>query len=270
MAFCLALTVRFIGNNMISYDMSNEDYHNSVGISKSGLDLIAVSPAHFDASFRYKRKSIPAFLIGSAAHCAILEANEFDDRYGVLDADKRTKAGKEAHEYFKQSGKESLTPFEYDMVMNMQKSVWTHPLAKSLLQNGDPEVSCLEKRNGVHVRARADYLRKDGIIVDLKTTQSASENEFSNSVAKFNYHRQAAWYMDLYRLAGMDIDNFYFICVEKEPPYAVAVYELDAFSIQKGSDECIQLLNIYKDCLEKDHWPAYSQEIKTIKLPAWR
>ena len=67
-----------IMNPGIYYGMSNADYHASEGISKSGLDLIASSPAHY-----YARKLDPkrppeaeqtiAQQNGEIAHCAILE-----------------------------------------------------------------------------------------------------------------------------------------------------------------------------------------------------
>lgn len=254
---------------MIEYNFDQQAYFDNVGISKSGLDYIDISPAHYRASFQYTRKQSPALLLGSAVHCAVLEPDLFGKRYALADYDRRTKEGKAAYAELLDKGQEGLSAEIYTQVIGMQKSVMTHSIASSLLQNGDAEVSCFQNIDGVHTKARADYLRKDGIIVDLKTTASATPTEFAKSIANFNYHRQAAWYLDLFG-REMDVETFMFICVEKEPPYAVAVYELDADSILQGKAECERLFTIYKHCIELDDWPSYPEEVRTLSLPAWR
>lgn len=66
---------------------SNEEYHGGAGISASGLKMLDKSPLHFWAEYLdpYKpdedRKA--AFVIGSAVHCAVLEAHDFPHRYGI-------------------------------------------------------------------------------------------------------------------------------------------------------------------------------------------
>ena len=254
---------------MIEYNFDQQAYFDNVGISKSGLDHMAKSPAHYQASLQMTRKQSPALLLGSAVHCAVLEPDEFGKRYALKDFSRTTKEGKAAYAELKDQGIEALPPDIYMQVIGMQKSVLNHPLAKDLLQNGDSEVSCFQNINGVHTKARADYLRKDGILVDLKTTQDASPLGFAKSVADFNYHRQVAWYWNLFS-REIDVQDFYLIAVEKEPPYAVMVYTLDSEAIEKGQEECDKLFALYRHCLENDDWPAYPIEVQSLSLPAWR
>lgn len=67
------------GTPRICDGLSNEDYHSGPGVSKSGLDLISRSPAHF----RYAknnpdaRRETAAFKIGGAGHALILEPDVF-------------------------------------------------------------------------------------------------------------------------------------------------------------------------------------------------
>ena len=255
---------------MISYDLPIDAYHDSVGISKSGLDLISKSPAHYNASMSHRREPSLAFLIGNAVHTAVLEPEEFNNRYVMLDVDFRTKEGKQAKAEAQETGREILNSQQYADVIGMRNAIMAHGNAKNLLQNGDPEVSCLEEIDGVQVRARADWLRRDNIIVDLKTTQDASPEEFASSMAKFNYHRQAAWYKHLFGKAGMEIDDFIFVCVEKVEPYAVAVYRLSDEDIEQGLRECLSLFDIYRECLLNNEWPAYPDIIQTLSLPRWK
>ena len=81
---------------MIIERMTNHEYHAAPGISKSGLALIMRSPAHF--MFQEKRASSRAFVIGSAAHAAILEPELFAAQYMLLRevTDRRASAYKQA------------------------------------------------------------------------------------------------------------------------------------------------------------------------------
>lgn len=250
---------------MIEYNFPQQSYFDNVGISKSGLDHMAKSPAHYQASLQMTRKQSPALLLGSAVHCAVLEPDEFGNRYALADYDRRTKEGKAAYVEMQERGIEGLSADIYMQVIGMQKSVLNHPLAKDLLQNGDSEVSCFQNINGVHTKARADYLRKDGILVDLKTTQDASKKEFRQSCRKYRYANQAAWYTYLF---GMEetVEAFYFIAVESSAPYAVSIYEIDQFSVEKAHEDNMRLFNIYKHCLENDDWPSYPDVIQELDI----
>lgn len=63
--------------------IQNADYHGGPGISKSGLDLIRRSPQHYKAVVDGANDNQPtaAQAIGTAAHCLILEPQEFSKNY---------------------------------------------------------------------------------------------------------------------------------------------------------------------------------------------
>ncbi len=63
----------------IYFDISNDDYHKGSGISKSGLDLIAKSPAHYKAVIDgiTVREPTKAQAIGTAFHELLLEPELF-------------------------------------------------------------------------------------------------------------------------------------------------------------------------------------------------
>lgn len=63
--------------------MSNADYHGGEGISKSGLDLIHKTAAHYKAvkDSSNDNLSTPAQMIGTAFHCMLLEPQEFIKNY---------------------------------------------------------------------------------------------------------------------------------------------------------------------------------------------
>lgn len=68
------------------YDsISNADYHGGPGISKSGLDLIAKSPAHYFQAINAANDNEPtdAQAFGTAFHALLLEPEEFKKTYMV-------------------------------------------------------------------------------------------------------------------------------------------------------------------------------------------
>jgi exodeoxyribonuclease VIII len=123
---------------------------------------------------------------------------------------------------------------------------------------------------GILCRCRPDFWREDDIIVDVKTTEDASPEEFSRSLAKWRYHVQAPFYMDGIELAtGRRPKGFVFLVVEKKPPYAVAAYTLDPESIELGRAEYRADLERLAECQRTDQWPGFGGTIQKIGVPHW-
>lgn len=258
---------------MIDYTMPNADYHAHPAISKSGLDRINQSPAHYRAWLTEPRKETPALALGSAAHAFILERDSFFDRYAVAPEgiDRRTKDGKSQWAEFdaQANGKTVIKAEDLQQIDRMAASVWAHESARELLSEGRAEVSVFANLWGVDTKCRPDWLREDGLVMDLKTTDDASAAAFPSSVAKWRYHVQAALYQDILATVGIKVSAFVFCAVEKNPPHAVGVYLLDDDAIEAGREAYQRNLNTYKTCIETGSWPAYSPAIETLTLPRW-
>ena len=169
-------------------------------------------------------------------------------------------------------GKIVVSPDNYEQAKKIAASVRSHPAASKLLQEGDAEVSMFwtDPDTGYPCKARVDFLNNLGYMVDLKTTQDASEAEFGRSIGKFGYHRQDGMYMDGYEaVTGERAKGFVFIAVETKAPYAVGVYLLDEDSELKGRTEYKELLVDFVACKKSGVWPGYSDAVRTIELPKW-
>lgn len=252
--------------------LSNAAYHGLDAVGKSDLDLIARSPAHWKCAVR---EETPALRIGSAVHCAVLEPDRFAAEYvAAPECDRRTKAGKEALAEFEaaNAGKTVLSVDDAQLCALIARSVQAHPRAAAFLRHGQPEVSALWKDTelGVRCRARIDWLTPDGWLLDLKTTADASATAFARSCANYRYHVQAAWYLDGYLQASGDLPlGFVFLAVEKTPPYAVALYELDAEALEWGRLLARRDLARYATARELDLWPTYPLDVQSLSLPRW-
>lgn len=249
--------------------MTNKQYHSMVEyLSKSSLDQIHKSPAHFQAYINNEKKEPTSSMIfGSLVHSVVFGQND----YAISPiCDRRTKEGKAIYEQFlaESEGKELIvTQEQYDQALAIAQAVAKHPKAAALLTEGIAETPVFGELNGVLAKCKPDFKNtKFNVLVDLKTTTDASPAEFSKSVYNYRYHVQAAMYMDITKAT-----RFFFIAVEKEAPFNCEVYELDDESIAIGRAEYLADIETFKTCLKTENWHGYTKEpaIHVIGLPAW-
>lgn len=181
-------------------------------------------------------------------------------------------------------GRTVLSQAQWDQLHAMRDAVWNHPAASGVLHRGN------------------------NMVVDLKTTDDASLEGFSKSIANWRYDVQHPYYLDGLReaiaqsggqipeaavigaaeLSAYWVDketgvlcrcrpdfwrgepkHFIFIAVEKKPPYAVGVYKLDEESVDLGRAQYRTDLRVYAECKANDNWPGYGDKIQTISVPGW-
>jgi hypothetical protein len=254
-----------------SAELSNADYHAHDSISKSGLDLISRSPAHF--FYAAKRDATRAMEIGTALHCAVLEPERFASEYMLL----RSVTDRRASEY-KQAvavwgAERVLTGTEADKVAGMQESCRNNAAARAYFdQPHRTELSVIatDPETGVIVRCRFDLITDSGRALDLKKTQDVRGDAFARSVANYRYHVQAAFYSDVWEWAtGEKLQGFDFLAVEEQMPHASRIFTLDEEAIELGRAQYRADLNLYAKCLDSNEWPGIDCEPQTISLPGW-
>lgn len=252
--------------------MTNAEYHAQPGISKSGLDLINRSPAHYKWAQDNPSDPTPAMRIGTLTHLAVLEPDRFDSECVVMPSmDRRTKAGKELWEQFQADYPEHelLTSDEHTRIMGIRDAIRAHPMAKKLLDRiTEVEVSTFWKDpvSGIECRCRPDAILDNGMLIDLKTTRDAGQG-FERSVKQYRYHVQASFYGD--GMGGMEERPMVFIAVETEAPYLVSCNIIGPDSLLAGREAYRRNLATYAECVATDTWPGYSDTIQTINLPDW-
>lgn len=275
-----------------------EAYHGGAGISKTGLDHVARSPATFYALHldpaRPPEKERAGQLEGQLAHCAILEPAEFDKRYAVLPADapdRPTEAMLNAKNPSESSiarqkwwaewnaenaGRLVITHDQRETALRQAESVRRLPDVAEALAAGRPEVSAywIDPDTGVLCRCRPDWVHPAGdngvILLDVKTYSDASPAEFARQVARKRYDVQAAFYTDGFaRASGLNVLAFVFVAVETEYPFSSSAVMLDEDSLDAGRRKYRSDLARYAQCLRSDVWPGYSTEIQVVRLPAW-
>lgn len=283
------INVNYLGGNMkpgIYYGITNADYHGGPGVSKSLLDLVRRSPLHarYALDHANDNEPTPAQALGTAFHTLLLEPDVFDAEYVLAPKfDRRTKQGKADAEAFalEHVGKQPLQADAWEQLHAMRDAVMAHPAARALLTGAaglaEQSVYWNDPATGQLCRCRPDFWRQDGIIVDVKTADDASQDGFARAAYNWRYHVQHAFYVDGIntmrdQTSATDVQPvraFVFLVVEKKPPYAVAVYSLEPDAVELGRAAYRADLDRMHDCITSNKWPGYGDVVQSLNLPRW-
>lgn len=256
-------------------NIPNEAYHAGPGISKSGLWTIhEKTPAHFkfppEKEETTASKAIKDF--GSACHVAILEPALFEKSVVRGPADRKGNKWTDLVAACALDNRILLTSKQYDDVLAMRDAVHADPWINSILSGGVAEGSAYwtDEETGELCRCRPDYYREDlGIILDVKSTESAHPDAFARSVSNYGYHAQEAFYSDGMNAIGKPVNGFVFIAWEKKSPYAFAVYELPPSIVEEGRATMRKALATYSECRKADEWPGYPAGVQELSFKRW-
>jgi hypothetical protein len=290
------------------YDfISNADYHSDpvAGGSLSSSGARDLLPPSCPAKFQYKRMNPgppPApkhhYDFGHAAHRLVLcgepeieEHKETEDAPSwrlvkgdsvelvIVDADNwMTKVAKNLRDLAHAKKQVPLLAKEYTVVQEMAAAIKRNPLATALLSGpGNPERTLIwrDENTGVMCRARPDWMPdpvngKRLVLAEYKSSRSAEQDEFAKAVYDYGYYQQADWYLDGVRALGIDENPaFVFVVQEKDPPYIVSHYQLDPQAVAIAAAKNRWARQTYAHCKKINNWPAYTDKVELLALPAW-
>lgn len=253
---------------------SNQAYHaNTEFVGSSTLKLYKRSPLH-------KKQGIDstseALIFGGAYHCFVLEPDVFEDTYFIFDdryeikellktysnprGTKKYTEFKE-NEMLKATGRIVINIDDFLLMREMKKMLFSHRFVYWLFNYGENEISHYMILDGVKVKIKPDSLHKKArIIADLKTTTDASLDNYYHEAAKRSYHISGALYCDVAEAIyteSLKAFDFFLICQEKTPPYAVAIYRVTYNFLAIGRYEYELCLQQHKYCEETGIYRGY-------------
>jgi len=247
-------------------------------LSNSGIKRLMRSPAHYKAWIEETEAvDTPALIFGRAFHCALLEPERFAAAYTVEPdfGDCRFKENKGRRDAWRaeNAGKESLSVEDGERIQSMLEAIREHPWARLAIRDGQSEVTLrwTDEQTGVECKARADYYvpGKAPFVLDVKTCEDASPKAFAKSIATYGYHVQHAHYCEGFRVRGNPLSNYLLLAVEHHAPFAVALYHIDAAAETRGYELRQRAAEDLEKCMQAGDWPAYSNDITSLSLPAW-
>jgi len=249
-------------------DLSRAEYHAIKALNASGAHTIERQcPAKYWHTSPFNVDAAPAeqanhFDIGEAVHALVLEPEKFDDQTQVIDAGSyRTDRAKAARERAYAHGLTPLLTKEVALVEAMAAAILADPIARHFRDGGDTEVvmTWTDPEFGFPCKLRVDHLPHNLIdLRDVKSAVTANPRDFERHAWDMGYHQRAAWYLDGVEICtGTRPKAYWFVVVEKEPPYCVSVMKYPEEDIEWGRSLNLSARAKFAECLERGQWPSY-------------
>ena len=265
------------GTEPLIAQLKDADYRSSDGLSKSMLTHFLRSPAHYLSACDAIVKPTEAMNFGTAFHAEILQGSPLDFYAVKKKVDGRTADGKKYNAEFlaENADKAIIDEEEYNAILGMKQGLYKNETAHKLMNElTHREISFFGTRNNanpdikpVRLKGLLDgYSSATGAIIDIKTCEDASPVGFKRAIRNFRYDIQDIHYSWLVNNAGKPFSGFYFIAVEKSPPYACAVYKVGMTTRIKTMSEWQYAIDYYGVCQSTGDFPAYPTSTIEIEI----
>lgn len=261
----------------IAYNQSDFAYRKEAGVNQSSLKKILDSPAHYQAALKFKMIPTPAMEMGTAAHCLVLDGEEAFNGAYIKKPDGLSLATKQGKEWkasvgrkkvLNSGGKDDPWNSVQGMAESLRRLQWYSGTDSEYIKRN--EVSIYWDWMGVRCKARLDsVLIEEGIVLDLKTTDSVDPDLFAKKVVGLGYDFQAAYYAKAAEVAFGKEFKFIFAAIERKAPYTVDLFDVTPDMLSEGMYKCEKALKIYAECEASGEWPNREPRIHSLDYPGW-
>lgn len=271
----------------IAYNQSDFAYRKEQGVNQSSLKKILESPAHYQAALKYRMIPTPAMEMGTAVHCLVLDGQAaFDGQYTKKPDNIKltTKEGKEwkaaqgRKKILSTGGKDDPWNSVQGMAESLRRLEWYSGIYAEDSHEPPTEAAYIKRNEvsiywdwmGVRCKARLDSLLvEEGIVLDLKTTDTVNSELFTKKVVGLGYDFQAAYYAKAAEAAFGKPFKFIFAAIERRAPYTVDLFEVTPDMMAEGMYKCEKALKIYAECEKSGEWPNREPRILSLDYPSW-
>ncbi len=255
------------------YNMTEAEYRPLPFLNASSIPYLLQSARHYLSMLETPRTQTKAMAFGSCFHEFCLEPDKFKENYVVKDLDMRTSKAKTEMLVLQASNKKVIGEDDFYKIKRMASNIKKHSVASKILIDGFAEqvmLFNLEASNGnkVNCKSKVDYLR-DGMVIDLKTTQKSDVNSFSKSIEGFGYYLQAVLYSLGYEKLRGTRPDFIFIAVESESPYEVSVIKLSEEHYSIGYNHLFKAIDVFEKATRTNEFPGYPEVVYDSKISKW-
>lgn len=237
-------------------------------LSFSSLNQFAETPADF---IKYKmalKVTTPAMLYGSMLHCKVLEPEDFENRYYIIDDDaKKAEIGgakpgattmykdwKKAQDAMAAgSGKIVVTKGDVDTAIAISNQVKYNTAASRILNICPERESKVQWEYNNYKFVGIKDMSGPDAICDLKSMPDANPRKVEMEITKKRIYLQAAMYLHADKATAIangeaprDKD-YYIIAVDKKG--GVSCHQLDKALLQKGADEYEYYVSKFSECI---------------------
>jgi len=224
----------------------DEYYYGFLGknaLSSSSIKLLLDSAKTYLYVTKYGSPETQPLRDGHLFHTMILEPEKVNDIVFVDVQSKNTNKYKEAKKFHDQV----FTMKEKNDAERLCDALLRNETALSLMQDSKFEVPVIGEINNYPFRGKADVLKNNGGLVDLKTTIDVKN--FYKSAEAYKYYNQVYIYCQLF---GIDYKDFKFLCIDKKN-LDIGVWECSENFYLKGEASVMAGIEIYRDFIEADY-----------------
>lgn len=266
--------------------VSIEEYHNDpceeISLSASiGKLMVDRSPAHaysahprlggvrFESTKAQDAGSlIHRLLLGKGAEIVEVHADSY-----------RTKAAQDLRDACKAQGRIPVLSETLAEAREAATALQERLASFGILLHGESEVAVewdepvFLADGTVKCRAMFDHvIRSEGMVFDLKKIANAHPDAVARAMVTYAYDVQEAAYRSAFTAVypeWVGREDFLFLFLEMEPPYAVLPVRTDGQFRAMGEKRWQRAVSTWRHCRRDNFWPGYSTEPIRISPPAW-
>lgn len=230
---------------------------------------------------RYIEKSLPErdeerfFIVGRAVHCMSLEPELFHKEFKVGDISKKSAVGKANHALAKNEGKSLISADEYKLCQHFAKELplqeeWNKYEKEAI--NIYNEITIVLEQSGVKLKIRLDRcieLVDRVIIYDIKTSAEEDEDGFINSINRYDYILQYAFYRFVAETHFKKPVEFIFAFCSKVEPFEIGFIQMDDGSYEIGFAIIFAALKKYFKCKVTKKWFEPQKKLVKFEMNDW-
>lgn len=283
---------------MITADLPFDDYLRINAVSAGVLNTLTERcprAAWFDSYLNPApvRETSDEMDIGTIAHSIVLEGhsdgvaiidpNDYPAaRGGAIPTGWTNQAIRTARDEARAAGKIPILKTRFGEIETIVGSVRAYieslrdsePAIWRLFQpeGGASELTMVwSDRIGPTCKIRHDRISAaNDLVVDLKFTSiSAEPDAWSRILVREGHYARAAFYRrGVKALTGVEPDYVFMVC-ETSPPYLCSLIGVDPAGYELGRSRVEYGLRLWRDCVERDSWPAYPNRVCYPDIPSW-
>jgi len=281
-----------------------EAYHeNKTHLSATQIKLAKRSLKELDWTRRglIQQEQKKHFDFGNSFELALLSPVEFSEKVAILkdsqwvqealkenpnlSKPRASGAYQKAHREFL-IGREDMYKIpdtgqeSYETIKAMLESCFADKIIQGLIRNTEYQLSLFwtDDETGLKMKTRPDICkRKKNVVINVKTVLDGSPKAFSKDLANYEYPLQACVEISGCQASGLmtSVDNYFWLVVEKLPPFNATIYEFALDDIKASMDELDYLKHKVVKARDENFFPGYSDRadnehgILTAQIPLY-
>lgn len=251
-------------------------------LTSSGAKLLLKSERLFYQQYgpeAVRDDKSPAMLLGTAAHLLMLNGEDTFNKVCRINPFK-SKRSKAFDEWVEDEGCNPdmvFTQDDWDKLHRMRDALREpgnrayNPLADELLTGGvaEAEFRWTDQDTGCPCKARFDYFKVSGVLVDLKTARSAHPLEFGKAVVTYQYYLSSEFYRMGYEDTYLSLPDFYWVAIENDGSH-VEVYKPQEAHEQRGYNEAKAAMKLFMEAKDRNFARGYNEtDLGILEVPSW-